>query len=76
MPVRLALDLMRRAEGRGWFDGRYEDLQVRHRGTDNTTIDSRQLGVRERRSMFDSITSTQGEPDWGVDPLFISHPGP
>ena len=71
IPVRLASDLMRCAEGRGWLDVRYDDLQVRHRGTGNTIIDSRELGVRERRFIFESITSTQGEPDWGDDPLFI-----
>ena len=71
IPVRLASDIMRRAERRGWLDDRYEDRQVRHRGTDNTIIDSRRLGVRERRSMFESITSTLGEPTWGNDPLFL-----
>ena len=71
IPVRLATDLIRRAEGRGWLDGSYEDPQVRHRGTDNDIIESRRLGARERRSMFKSITSTQGEPDWGDDPSFL-----
>lgn len=40
-------------------------------GTDNDIIESRRLGARERRSMFRSITSTQGEPDWGDDPSFL-----
>ena len=71
MPVRLALDLMMCAEGRGWFDGRYEDLQVRHRGIANTIFDSRELGGREQRTILESITSTHGEPDWGADPLFV-----
>ena len=71
IPVQLASDLMRQAERRGWLDGRYEDDQVRHCGTDNIIIDSRRLVIRERRSMFQSITSTQGEPDWGHDPSFI-----
>ena len=71
IPVRLASDLMRQAERRGWLDGRFEDTQVRHCGTGNITFDSRRLGVRERRALFESITSTEGEPYWGNDPSFV-----
>lgn len=70
IPTRLALDLMLNATDRGWLDGRYDDPQVRHEGSDNITIDSRELGVHDRRVLFDSITCIEGEPNWGDDPLF------
>ena len=71
LPVQVALHLMSEVEEHGWLDGRYEDRQLRHRGTDNDIFSSRSLSVRDRRTMFDSITCDEGEPDWGDDPLFV-----
>lgn len=69
--VPLALELMRQAERHGWLDGRYEDQQVRHRGPGNRIVDSRELEIDVRRHLFESLTCTEGEPDWGNDPIFI-----
>lgn len=71
IPASLALDLMMQANGRGWLDGAYHDPQERCGGPDNDVIDSRELGARERRDVFESITCEDGEPDWGDDPLFV-----
>ncbi len=71
IPVSVALGLMRQAEERGWLDGRYEDPQIRHEGTDNDIFSSRLLNPRDRRTTFESITCDEGEPDWGDDPVFI-----
>lgn len=71
IPVQVALDLMSEAEERDWLDSRYEDRQRRHLGTDNNIFSSRSLSARDRRTMFESITCDEGEPDWGDDPMFI-----
>ena len=62
---------MSEVEERGWLDGRYEDRQRRHQGTDNNIFSSCSLSVSDRRTMFESITCDEGEPDWGDDPMFI-----
>ena len=71
IPVGVALRLMVQARESGMLDARYDDRQVRHRGTEDTIIDSRALGERQRRNVFDAITSADKEPDWGGDPLFV-----
>ena len=71
IPTRLALVLMRQADERGWLDGTYDDPQKRCGGPDNDIFDSRELGARERREVFESITCEDGEPDWGYDPIFV-----
>ena len=53
------------------LDEQYDDPQMRHGGVANEIIDSRTLGVNERRNEFDNIVGEDGEPDWGTDPLFI-----
>ena len=71
IPIDLAIHLMSEAERLGWLDGTYEDHQIRHLGTDNSIFSSRSLSARDRRTMFESITCGEGEPDWGNDPMFI-----
>lgn len=71
IPTPLALELLRQADVRGWLDGAYHDPQRRCGGPENDIIDSRELGDRERRDMFEYITCENGEPDWGDDPLFV-----
>ena len=71
IPIDLAIHLMSESERLGWLDGTYEDRQRRHCGTDNEVSYSRSLNARDRRTMFESITCDEGEPDWGDDPLFV-----
>ena len=72
LPVGVALDLMRQAEEQGWLDGRYEDPQIRHGGTDNTIIYSVSLDSTSREDWVDAIACDDWrEPDWGNDPTFL-----
>ncbi len=71
IPVSVALELLNRAESDGMLDNRYDDLQERHRGTNNTVIDSRNLGQRERRRELASILNAKRDPDWGSAPTFV-----
>ena len=71
IPVSVALELLNRGESAGLLDTRYDDLQERHQGANNTVIDSRNLGQRDRRRELASILNVKRDPDWGVNPLFI-----
>lgn len=69
--VSVALGLLNRAEAAGMLDDEYDDLQVRHKGTNNQIIDSRTLGRKERERELASVINGNRDPDWGVDPLFV-----
>ena len=71
IPVSVALSMLEEAEEGGMLDARYDDPQIRHRGTANKIIDSRALSDNERKNEFDNIVGEDGEPDWGSDPIFI-----
>ena len=71
IPVSVALRLLELAERKGLLDEIYDDPQVRHSGSDNNTIDSRQFGtnVQEVRRAFAEIADES--EDWGQHPIFI-----
>ena len=71
VPVQIALRIMQQARDREMLATRYDDQQIRHGGPDNTVVDSRTLGVRERLDALQAITCDQGEPDWGGEPIFV-----
>ena len=70
IPVSIALQLLESANDRGMLDERYDDQQVRHRGTNNRVIDSRRLGYQERIRHFDSVADREIE-NWGQEPVFV-----
>ena len=71
IPVSTALELLEMAESRGFLHSRYDDPQIRHCGTDNRIIDSRQYGrnTQEYERAFAEIAD-EGE-DWGKHPTFV-----
>ena len=71
IPVSIALRLLNRADEARMLDREYEDPQVRHNGTNNRIIDSRNLSRQERERAFASIVNVNRDPDWGSDPLFV-----
>lgn len=71
MPVSVGLRLIDQADAAGMLDEEYDDLQERHDGTNNTIIDSRNLGRQEHEREFASIINVNRDPDWGPDPLFL-----
>ena len=71
LPISLAFEAMSEAENRGWLDDNYDDPQIRHGGSNNRVLDSRQLVDSERHDLFESITCIGEESDWGDSPVFI-----
>lgn len=67
----VALDLLRRAAEEGMLGFQYDDLRMREGTFWRTVIDSRALGVENRVSTCRTIVCNWGEPEWGLDPLFV-----
>lgn len=71
LPVSIARSILEEAEEDGMLDEKYDDPQIRHKGTANNIIDSRTLSGRDLKNTFDCIVAEDGEPDWGPTPLFV-----
>ena len=71
LPVSIARSILAEAEENGMLDEKYDDPQIRHKGTANNIIDSRTLSGRDLKNTFDCIVAEDGEPDWGPAPLFV-----
>ena len=71
IPVSIAICLLNQANAEGMLDEEYDDPQGRHGGSNNTIIDSRDLGRQDREQEFYSIVDANRDPDWGADPVFV-----
>ena len=71
IPTSVALNVLEEAEERGMLEEEYDDPQIRHDGTNNLVIDSRNLSSLERLTEFATITAESERGNWGIEPVFL-----
>ena len=71
IPFSVALVLLESANDAEMLVEDYDDPQIRHGGTANLIMDSRNLGNKERDDLLNSILGDVGEPEWGDASTFV-----
>jgi len=71
LDVKTALSLIEQAEKKGLLDTKFDDPFVRFGGGSPSFVVSQELAPSDHTRIFDEITLSVGEPDWGPDPFFV-----
>lgn len=70
LPVAVAQAVMRQAQAQGMLEPRY-DWGERDGSEKRSVIDSRWLAPGDWRKVRNEVIGDTGEPDWGLNPLFV-----
>ncbi len=71
IPVSVALELLRKADDKGFLHRRFDDLRFRDGSCWSTTVYSKALSPKDYSTTRDTIICNSGEPDWGEKPIFV-----